>query len=127
MLKMLSHALVVAAVYTLSSSTVRAGESDVDCFGGDTKKITYPENAKRFTCGTQVGDAARAQMFENITVIGSPLILSTPAEVDAAEAQLGHTLSDWLSRVCHQVRGGRTRWVLHSHLPTSPHSWWDQQ
>jgi hypothetical protein len=89
MLKMLSHALVVAAVFTLSSSTVRAGESDVDCFGGDTKKITYPENAKRFTCGTQVGDAARAQMFENITVIGSPLILSTPAEVDAAEAQLG--------------------------------------
>jgi len=30
----------------------------------------------------------RAQMFDNITVIGSPLVLSTPAEVDAAEAHL---------------------------------------
>src|SRR6516164_2656750 len=38
---------------------------------------------------TQVGDTARAQMFENITVIGSPLVLSTLAEVDAAEAHLG--------------------------------------
>src|SRR5262245_16347730 len=28
-------------------------------------------------------------MFENITVIGSPLVLSTPTEVDAAEAHLG--------------------------------------
>jgi hypothetical protein len=31
----------------------------------------------------------RAHMFDNITVIGSPLVLSTPAEVDAAEAHLG--------------------------------------
>jgi len=31
----------------------------------------------------------RAQMFDNITVIGSPLVLSTPAEVNAAEALLG--------------------------------------
>ena len=28
-------------------------------------------------------------MFENITVIGDPLVLSDPTEVDAAEAQLG--------------------------------------
>jgi len=89
MLKMLPRALVVAGVFMLSSSAVLAGESYVVCLGDDTKKITYPENAKRFKCGTQVGDTARAQMFENITVIGSPLVLSTPAEVDAAEAHLG--------------------------------------
>ena len=73
----------------LSSSAVLAGESYVVCLGDDTKKITYSENAKPFKCGTQGGDTARAQMFENITVIGSPLVLSTPAEVDAAEAHLG--------------------------------------
>src|SRR5262249_5818960 len=89
MLEMLPRALVVAGVFTLSSSAVLAEESYFVCFGDDTKKITYTENAKRFTCGTQVGNTARAQMFENITVIGSPLVLSTPAEVDAAEAQLG--------------------------------------
>jgi len=85
--KMLPRALVVVGVFTLSSSAVLAGEDYADCFG--TKMITYPENAERFKCGTQVGGAARAQMFQNITVIGSPLILSTPAEVDAAEAHLG--------------------------------------
>src|SRR5262245_40085049 len=89
MLKMLPRALVVAGVFALSSSAVLVGESYVVCFGDDTKKIRYPENAKRFKCGTQEGDAARAQMFENITVIGSPLVLSTPVEVDAAEARLG--------------------------------------
>ena len=89
MLKMLPRALVVAGVFTLSSSAVLAGEGYVVCFGDDTKKIKYRENAKCFKCGTQVGDTARAQMFENITVIGGPLVLSTPAEVDAAEAHLG--------------------------------------
>ena len=85
--KMLPRALVVAGVFALCA--VLAGERNVVCFGDDTKKITYPENAKRFKCGTQVGNSARAQMFENIAVIGSPLVLSTPAEVDAAEAHLG--------------------------------------
>jgi len=89
MLKMLPHALVAAGIFTLSLSAVLAGESYVACLGDDTEKITYPENAKHFKCGTQVRDTARAQMFENITVIGSPLVLSTPAEVDAAEAHLG--------------------------------------
>ena len=28
-------------------------------------------------------------MFDNVTVVGGPLVLSSPAEVDAAEAQLG--------------------------------------
>ncbi len=28
-------------------------------------------------------------MFENVTAVGGPLVLSPPAEVDAAEAQLG--------------------------------------
>ena len=28
-------------------------------------------------------------MFENVTVVGGPLVLSPPAEVDAAEAELG--------------------------------------
>jgi hypothetical protein len=89
MLKMLPRALVVAGVFMLSSSAVLAGESYVVCLGDDTKKIRYPANAKPFKCGTQGGDTARAQMFENITVIGSPLVLSTPAEVDAAESHLG--------------------------------------
>jgi hypothetical protein len=38
---------------------------------------------------TAADNPPRAQMFDNITVIGSPLVLSTPAEVDAAEAHLG--------------------------------------
>jgi len=88
MLKMLPRALVVAGAFALSSSAVLVGEGNVVCFGDD-KKITNPEDAKRFTCGAQARDTARAQMFENISVIGSPLVLSTPAEVDAAEAHLG--------------------------------------
>jgi hypothetical protein len=86
---MLPCALVVAGVFALSFSAVLVGESYVVCFGYDTKKFTYPENAKPFKCDAQVGDSTRAQMFENITVIGSPLVLSTPAEVDAAEVHLG--------------------------------------
>ncbi|CAA9326967.1 MAG: hypothetical protein AVDCRST_MAG40-1738 [uncultured Gemmatimonadaceae bacterium] len=31
----------------------------------------------------------RAIVFENVTVVGGPLVLSPPAEVDAAEAELG--------------------------------------
>lgn len=56
-------------------------------FGDDTKKITCTGECEAF----QMRDPgnARARMFENITVIGSPLVLSTPAEVDAAEAHLG--------------------------------------
>src|SRR5262245_54138289 len=34
-------------------------------------------------------ERAKARMFENITVVGGPLVLSTATDVDAAEAQLG--------------------------------------
>ena len=114
MLKMLPHALVAAGIFTLSLSAVLAGESYVACLGDDTEKITYPENAKHFKCGTQVRDTARAQMFENITVIGSPLVLSTPAEVDAAEAHLGIRFPtgyrEYVTKFGEGVLGGNS-WV----------------
>jgi hypothetical protein len=66
-------------------------------------------------------------MFDNITVIRSPLVLSTPAEVDAAEAHLGIRFPtgyrEYVTKFGEGVLGG----VVHSHLPTSPHSWSDQQ
>src|SRR5215510_2865555 len=112
MLKMLPRALLVAGVFALSSSAVLVGASYVVCFGDDTRRITYPGNAKRFKCGTQVGDTARAQLFENITVIGSPLVLSTPAEVDTAQAHLGIRFPtgyrEYVTKLGEGVLGGRT-------------------
>jgi hypothetical protein len=37
----------------------------------------------------EVGERGGHAVFEKVTVVGAPLVLSPPAEVDAAEAQLG--------------------------------------
>ena len=49
-------------------------------------------------------------MFDNVTVVGGPLILSPPAEVDAAEAQLGIRFPagyrEYVTRLGEGVLGG---------------------
>jgi hypothetical protein len=49
-------------------------------------------------------------VFDNITVVGGPLVLSSPAEVDAAEAQLGIRFPtgyrQYVSRFGEGVLGG---------------------
>jgi hypothetical protein len=46
------------------------------------------ERPRQLNCAFGRKDGGR-QVFENVTIIGGPLVLSPPAEVDAAEAQLG--------------------------------------